>query len=168
MGMPGPAAPPAADVGALLERLSRTWQADDLPTIVEVRFSDRLTHNFGHCIPADNRVTIARRLLAFPEVFAEVLTHEVAHLESWRRHAGAAHHGLEWAALMCDAGYEPRRSLPPLPGDPPTTSRPTRYYRHHCPLCAAERVARRPVHRWRCVACHSAGRDGLLQITRIS
>lgn len=157
---------PAFTIAGLLEQLNRAWSVDDLDTVVDIRFSQRLTHNFGHCIPAQGRITIARRLLDFPDVLAEVAVHEVAHFESWRRHgARARHHGPEWAGLMRDAGFEPRRSLPPLPGDPP--NREPGYYLHRCPVCSAQRVGRRPVQRWRCVACYRAGRDGLLHITRI-
>ena len=167
MVMSAPPAPPGIDVASLLGQLCAAWNAPDLGEVIQIQYSDRLTHNFGHCIPADGRVTVARRLLAVPAVFAEVLTHEVAHLVAWRRHPASRHHGEEWAQLMRDVGYEPRRSLPPLPDDPPTRARTPGYYLHRCALCNAQRMARRPVHRWRCVACHGAGRDGLLQITRV-
>lgn len=157
---------PAFSVELVLDQLCRAWAVDDLHDVVEIRYSDRLTHNFGHCVPAHARVTLARRLLQFRDVLEEVLVHEVAHFEAWRRDpAHAPHHGEPWKSLMRAAGFEPRRSLPPLPGDPP--SRVPGYYLHHCPVCSAQRVARRPVQRWRCVACHRAGRDGLLRITRL-
>ena len=157
---------PEFSVGMVLDRLCHAWSVDDLHEVVEIRYSDRLTHNFGHCIPAQARVTLARRLLDFPDVLEEVTVHEVAHFEAWRRHdEDALHHGPEWAALMRAAGFEPRRSLPPLPGDPP--NRVPGYYLHSCPVCSAQRVGRRPVHRWRCVGCYRAGRDGLLRITRL-
>ena len=157
---------PAFSVGSVLDRLCHAWGVDDLPEIVEIRYSTRLTHNFGHCIPAHARITVARRLQDFPDVLEEVVVHEVAHFESWRRDdSQIAHHGSLWAGLMRDAGFEPRRALPPLPGDPPT--REPGYYLHSCPVCSAQRVARRPVQRWRCVACHRAGGDGLLDITRL-
>lgn len=156
---------PAFSVDVVLDRLCQAWAVGDLHEVVEFRFSDRLTHNFGHCIPAQGRITLARRLLEYPDVLEEVAVHEAAHFESWRRHQSPGHHDEDWAALMHAAGFEPRRSLPPLPGDPP--SRVPGYYLHSCPVCSAQRVGRRPVQRWRCVACYRAGRDGVLHITRL-
>lgn len=156
------------DPAPLLRNLGSAWGVDDLHEVVDLHYSARLTHNFGHCIPAHGRITIARRLLDYIDVLEEVVVHEVAHLEVWRRHAAEARaHGPEWAALMDLAGYQPRRSLPPLPGDPPIRTRTPRYYLHRCPVCSAQRVGRRPVTWWRCVSCHNAGRDGLLHITRL-
>lgn len=159
---------PAADVAGVLEQLCLRWDARDLMEVVTVSFSPRLTHNFGHCSADTGRITIASRIIDFPEVFAEVLVHEAAHVEVWRRHGPHARsHGGEWRALMEQAGYTPRRCLPPLPGDPPTRRRTARSYLHRCPVCAAQRVGGRPVRHWRCVACHTAGRNGILDIIRL-
>jgi predicted SprT family Zn-dependent metalloprotease len=160
---------PAAEAVGLLEELSSCWDAPGLARAVRVTFSARLTHNFGHCKADTGDITIASRIVSHPDVLAEVITHEAAHVEVWRRHAAhAASHGPEWRALMVAAGFVPRRCLPPLPGDPPSGRRAGHAYLHRCPVCAAQRMGGRPVRRWRCVACHAAGRGGLLEIIRVN
>jgi SprT protein len=159
---------PTTELDDILRHLSERWRAEGLGDAVTLSFSSRLTHNFGHCKPDTGLITIASRIVDFPDVLAEVVTHEVAHVEAWRRHGAAARsHGRQWRTLMEEAGYPPRRCLPPLPGDPPVRRRSARSYLHRCPVCSAQRVGGRPVPHWRCVACHSAGRSGLLDISRL-
>ena len=159
---------PATEAGRLLVQVCERWDARDLADTVSVSFSSRLTHNFAHCSADTGRITIASRIIGYPDVFAEVVVHEAAHVEVWRRHGPHARsHGSEWRALMVQAGHTPRRCLPPLPGDPPPRRRTARSYLHRCPVCAAQRVGGRPVRHWRCVACHEAGRTGTLDIIRL-
>ncbi len=164
-----PACAPAVDVARVVDDLCVRWDADGLAEAVQITLSPRLTHNFGHCVADTGRITIAARLVDFPAILAEVVAHEVAHVEVWRRHGPAARsHGSRWIALMEQAGFPARRCLPPLPGDPPPRRQTSRRYLHRCPTCAAQRVGGRPVGRWRCVACFNDGRDGVLDIIRVN
>ena len=151
-----------------LDEVERCWAVDGFAHRVDVHFSARLTRNFGYFKSVSGRITLAQRLIDHPDALREVLIHELAHKAVFDCHGPhVAHHGPEWKQLMESAGLLPRRSMPPLPGDPPLQRRDSRSYLHRCPRCDAKRIAGRPVRSWRCVACHRAGRSGDLEVVRL-
>ncbi len=64
------------------------------------------------------------------------------------------------------AGFTPRARLDvrSLPDAMKRAVRPEVVYDHRCPVCGVNRIAGRPVRRWRCRACVEAGREGRLEI----
>ena len=125
--------------------------------------------SLGRCHPADGRVRLNPALFDEPEaLLREVVCHEAAHVAVYLLHGNFARpHGREWKELMVKAGFEPRVRMNPavLSQKFQRAVRPRFVYQHRCPVCGASRVARRPVHRWRCRACRESGLEGALEIS---
>jgi predicted SprT family Zn-dependent metalloprotease len=149
----------------LLQAWAQTWGVPDLPTAVNIRFSHRLRRSLGLCKPSQGIVTLSAKLeTGAPEVLAEVLCHEVAHIAVYRLHgAGATPHGKEWQKLVSAAGFEPR-VFAPGPVVPRARRRRQRRYEHRCEVCHSVRYGGRPVPQWRCAECLDAGLAGTLTI----
>ncbi len=153
----------------MLERWFELWGLGGFEHQVTVSFSGRLRHALGRCYARQRRITLAERLKKMdPSILEEALCHEVAHLAVFELF-GENHrpHGPEWAQLMRAAGFEPRRRLVlDEEGSLSSSNRPRYVYVHYCPVCQSERVARRPVHTWRCPYCAALGLDGGLEIVK--
>jgi predicted SprT family Zn-dependent metalloprotease len=149
----------------LLEDWAQTWGVPDLATAVTIRFSHRLLRSMGRCKPAQGLVTLSAGLeTGDPNVLAEVLCHEVAHIAAYRLHgAGATPHGKEWQDLVSAAGFKPR-VLAREAAAPPARRRRLRRYEHRCQVCQSVRYGGRPVRQWRCAECLAAGLAGALTI----
>jgi predicted SprT family Zn-dependent metalloprotease len=164
-------------VSDTLAQLSRIWSVPELRTTVTVKLSRKLRTSLGRATPATGRVSIHPALRAAPaEVLREVLCHEIAHVVAYRRAraAGATRpraHGVEWAAPVRAAGYEPLVRAPRaqiaqlLP--PTSTKSRAGSVLHVCPVCQMRRVARRAVPAWRCSACVAIGLDGRMEVVRL-
>ena len=128
----------------------------------QVDYSSRLRSSLGRCLPEQGRIRLHTRLQGdLSHLQEEVLCHELAHLAVFRRYGRTVRpHGPEWAALVREAGFSPRRVVvvSPEPCAP-------KFYEHRCPICQATRWARKPQPRWRCAACAAQGLDGQLTIT---
>lgn len=151
--------------------LGTTWNTPTIVSRVEIQFSDRMRSCLGRCLPSRGIVRLNRRLLRVePALVEEVICHEVAHVVAFERHGRRCRpHGPEWAALMRSAGFQPHvraRLGPELQLLLLAPRKVRNVYEHRCPICRIMRVARRPVSRWRCVACATAGRTGRLTITK--
>jgi predicted SprT family Zn-dependent metalloprotease len=146
------------------------WGIADLAERVTVSVSHRMRRSLGRCVPAQGAIRLSAAVLdAPPQVLAEVLCHEAAHIAIHVLHGAACQpHGSEWAALLRTAGFEPRTGLPFEHRDDPfqLQSRSDLTYEHRCPVCQSLRLAKRPVRRWRCADCVAAGLDGRLEIAR--
>jgi predicted SprT family Zn-dependent metalloprotease len=144
------------------------WSLSDLPSMVRVAFSERLTRALGRCTPETGSIRLNRKLAkAEPRILREVLCHEVAHVAVWHAHGHSARpHGPEWRELMALAGYEPRakwvRMLDALSDRRP--GREFTIYDHVCPVCGSSWRAKRRVSTWRCGACLDAGFEGRLEV----
>src|SRR5262249_14381108 len=99
-----------SDIGRWVTEWASTWSVLDLPSMVQVAFSDRLSRGLGRCTPETGSIRLNRKLTkADVGILREVLCHEVAHVAIWHVHGcGARPHGPEWRELMALAGYEPR------------------------------------------------------------
>jgi predicted SprT family Zn-dependent metalloprotease len=147
------------------------WGIPGLASQVTVEFSPRMTRSLGRCYPERRLIRLTSRLAKGPRpIVKEALCHELAHIAVLEINGTRTPpHGPAWAELMRIAGFKPRTRLQNPCNTPPLRKKdlPQRYlYVHHCPVCQMERVARRPVRRWRCSACVEAGLDGKLEITR--
>ena len=135
---------------------------------VDITFSGRLTRSLGLCTPARGSIRLASWLAAAPpELLAEVVVHELAHVAARTLHGAVAPHGPEWRRLMVTAGLPARATVPESMVAPHRPPREEPAVLHRCARCGAERVARRRVPQWRCVACRARGRSGALEIIRL-
>jgi predicted SprT family Zn-dependent metalloprotease len=145
------------------------WGLAGFEQSAAICFSSRMTRAFGRCYVKQRRVVIAGRLRELPlSILEEVLCHECAHLAAVELFGeNCRPHGPEWAGLVRSAGFEARRCLVL---DENAISTPNRQhsdvYVHFCPVCQAQRVARRVVRAWRCAGCRSLGLDGQLEVRR--
>ncbi len=132
----------------LLAEWSALWGVPELACRVE--FSPRLRASLGRCLPRRALIRLHPDLEGrWREHFQEVLCHEFAHLAVEHLYPGARAHGPEWASLVRQAGFVPRRRMAldlPAPG-------PRRMYLHRCPVCQATRPARTSARRFKCARC---------------
>lgn len=157
-------------IDAALRSWGRLWKDPELPRQLSVTFSRRLRVTLGRCTPATGRVVLSERLKSgSASRLLEVLCHEAAHVAAFRRHGrGAAPHGEEWAALVRQAGFSPASTaVAEKKARKPAKTRASYPFAHVCPVCHTRRYARRPVSRWRCAECVSAGLDGKLMVERV-
>jgi predicted SprT family Zn-dependent metalloprotease len=162
----------AHDPTPLLAEAAAAWS---LPALRDVSIvtSSRMRTSLGLFDPRRRQIRLAAFLeAATPTLYREVVLHELAHSAVHLAHGrGPRPHGREWRAYMDAVGLRPRVRLPRQDVEhllPARTRRPRTGWRHHCPKCRASRVAGRPVRRWRCGTCLAAGRDGKLEITRVT
>lgn len=157
---------------ALLSQWGGIWGLPRIEERLEIRFSPRFRSSLGRCAPASGEIRLAAFLCDGPsDLLQEALCHEAAHAAVHELHGRAAKpHGTEWRELMRAAGFEPRARIPArlLEGVAPRRRQAQGGWLHRCPVCQVSRVARRPVHRWRCAACRNDGLDGRLLVTRVS
>ena len=157
-----------------LTEWARVWNLPALPESVRVEFSPRIRRSLGRCHSRKGIIRLNPALLSVgPDgkddheaLLREVLCHEAAHVAAYLLHGAVRPHGPEWGGLMRAAGYSSRARMDPstLPAEFRRAIEPTVVYLHRCPVCGASRKARRPVRRWRCKACHTAGLAGRLEI----
>ena len=158
----------------VLAKVSATWGVDDLNVTATFHINRRFSRSLARVRLKTHRIDLAEAVTqAAPEVLAEILCHEAAHIVAYARHGETIRpHGKEWAALVRAAGYEPRATADTkalgitLPKR--KRRRPSKRYRylHHCPHCNTTRTGGRVVREWRCATCVKAGRTGLLTVLR--
>ncbi len=145
------------------------WGAESLAQSLDIAFSPRLSRSLGRT-RVDKRVIRLNPILqsSDPEVFREVLCHELAHVVVYERFgAGVRPHGKEWRELVSQTGVAPRVRIPRLGVGKKSVERRVRY-EHRCPVCQVVRFSSRPISRWRCAACVSHGLEGRLTISGVS
>jgi predicted SprT family Zn-dependent metalloprotease len=165
-----------ATLVALMRPWAARWGLAGLEEGVRLRYDPRLRRSVARCRPRLGEISLHPSLAAAPRsAMASVLCHELAHIAAYQLYGAEVRpHGEEWAALVRTAGQKARTGVRPTALDIPVPRRPAkstpayRAYIHRCPVCQTTRLARRPVHAWRCAECVAAGLDGRLTITRRS
>lgn len=152
-------------------KLGEGWGLPRLGSEVSINVSTRMRVSLGRCAPGMGVIRIASFLLdGPPALLEEVLAHELAHVATARLHGpGCRPHGVEWRALMREAGHDPRPTIPHAELDrliPLDEGRRVSWV-HRCPRCDARRLAGRPVKQWRCSRCQVFGFGGRLIVERI-
>jgi predicted SprT family Zn-dependent metalloprotease len=150
----------------------RLWGVPDLADRLQIIVSPRLRRSLASYRTRQGQIRISSSLLNLPDaVINEVLCHEAAHAAVAELQAHPVRpHGPEWRALVRAAGFEPRVRMAPdhVAGRRTDTTGYRALWEHRCPVCQMHRLARRPVRRWRCTSCRSAGLEGALVITRVA
>lgn len=142
------------------------WGAPELGSSVAIQFSNRLRTSLGRTRVDARRIRLHALLAhADEQLLDEVLCHELAHVVVYERFGRSAKpHGPEWAALMRQAGFEPRLRISIGSEMSPISEG---RFEHRCPVCQAVRYARRSMSNLRCKSCVDAGLDGKLLIRNV-
>lgn len=150
---------------ALLRSLAEIWRQPRVSQL-RIRFNARLTSTVARLMANEGVIelnpTVAR---LDSRNRREVICHEAAHFAVVQQHRKALRpHGPEWAALVQQAGFEPKASR--VRCGHPKMRRPTtkRVFMHTCPVCHFSKRAARRMGRWRCPECRSIGLDGSLRV----
>ena len=145
-----------------------SWRTPQLPGLVEVTFSRRMTRSLGRVHPATGVICLSARLQAAPrDLLLEVLCHEAAHVAAYQIHGPQAKpRGPEWRDLVRRAGYQPTTKLahpalqPPRLGSSsnPAASSPRLGVRHRyrCPVCDHDYFVPRKSSSLFCNLCQSS------------
>lgn len=156
-----------APLRSILKKCSRLWNVPSLAQ-AELTTNPRLRTCLGRCFPKLNRIELNASLLEGSDPrLNEVVCHEAAHIAAFvlgpRR---SRPHGRQWALLMTAAGFTPATKILGSNCIPRLKQDETRdeLFEHYCPVCKFRRTARRPVPRWKCRTCVSAGLRGDLRI----
>jgi predicted SprT family Zn-dependent metalloprotease len=163
----------AANFAALMRPWTKRWGLPGLEDGVSVHYDPRLRRSIGRCRPHDGEISLHPALADAPSsALATVLCHELAHVAAYQLYGAEVRpHGEEWAALVSIAGHRPSASVRATALGIEASGRRfsprprRRTYVHRCPVCQTTRLARRPVHTWRCAECAAAGLEGRLTIT---
>jgi predicted SprT family Zn-dependent metalloprotease len=156
-----------ARLQAKVKKWARLWRVPSL-TSVEITTNSRLRTCLGRCFPKLNRIELNTALLYRTDSrLNEVLCHEAAHIADYliSPHQSRAH-SPQWARLMTTAGFKPQKTISGRRCIPDSRRDKVRNqaFEHYCPVCRFTRIARKPVPRWKCRTCVSAGLGGDLKI----
>jgi predicted SprT family Zn-dependent metalloprotease len=151
-----------------IQSWSRLWGLPNLCQQVSVRFNGRLRTTVARFLSNLNIIEIGPRFIALRSKRREIICHELAHAAANRRRAaGQSPHGPEWSRLVRSAGFDPVAQLTAArKSSPPTQPRNVRY-EHRCLVCQFVRLARRPVHSWKCPECVRCGLPGNLKVSAL-
>jgi predicted SprT family Zn-dependent metalloprotease len=153
-------------------QLAARWGAANQVRCVEIAIDARLSASLARCSRRGPWIKLNRLLVRRPDLLAEAVAHEFAHLVTFARNPRARPHGPQWRALMAAAGFPPRLRVragtvaAAAPPDRPrgaSGGRPRRIV-YRCPVCQSAWVARRRVTAWRCGACAADGLSGELLV----
>jgi predicted SprT family Zn-dependent metalloprotease len=150
---------PAADeLQRRASDLLATWRV--LDTSIVVAWNGRLSTTAGRAFVRKGRVELNPRLLArAPEQVLTVLTHETAHVATFRLFgANVPAHGRHWRALMRHVGHEPAVTHR-IPVRGLRRSRRSFHYLRFCEACG-DRVIHTARRFGRCHGC--SARDSFL------
>ena len=151
----------------LLRSFADIWQQPRVSKL-RIRVNPRLTSTVARLMAHEGvielNLTVARLDL---RTRREVICHEAAHFAVLQRHRRTVRpHGPEWAALVQQAGFEPKASRVRC-GQPKLRRQAAkRAFLHTCPVCHFSKRAARQMPRWRCPECRSIGLDGSLRVER--
>jgi predicted SprT family Zn-dependent metalloprotease len=149
-----------------IQSWSRLWGLPNLSEEVTVRFNGRLRTTVARLLSDVDVIEVGPRFIDLRSKRREIICHELAHAAANRRpRRGKPPHGVEWAALVLSAGFDPVPRLAVSRKSSPSTQSRNVRYEHRCLVCQFVRVARRSVHSWRCPECISCGLPGKLTIS---
>jgi len=145
---------------------SSMWGCPSLFDETSVNLNRRLRRTVARHQRAHGTIELGPIFLQLRARRPEVLCHELAHAAVHFKFAsGKKPHSREWKNFVTQAGFAASTRM-----EVASTARSRQLnllYRHRCPVCQMQRLARRPVRAWRCAACLASGLDGILYIERL-
>jgi predicted SprT family Zn-dependent metalloprotease len=157
----------ALDCSSDLNSLATVW-AHPRVSSLRVIVNKRLRTTLARWIPPEDVIQVSPAAAERGQnVLRQIVAHEAAHVVVWDRYGRRVRpHGPEWVELMRSAGTEPRAALMRC-GERYHRNAPNFRFRHFCPVCHFERIAKRRVASWRCPECHAIGLPGRLNVEQI-
>ena len=157
----------SAKLKHLLTKWARLWGVPSLAQ-VEVASNIRLRSCLGRCFPKLHRIELNTSLFRKDrQHLNQVLCHEAAHIAAYALSQEESRpHGPRWILLMKKAGFKPETTIS-LNRCVPYEHRSKvsdKIFEHYCSVCRFVRFARKPIPRWKCRTCVSAGLSGDLKI----
>ncbi len=151
---------------AYLRSLAQTWGVSRLAQL-GIRVNSRLTSTVARLVVNEAVIELNPTVAGLHlRKRREVICHEAAHFAVQQRHRKVLRpHGPEWAALVRQAGFEPKASRVRC-GQPKLRRTTKRAFLHTCPVCHFSKRAARQTPRWRCPECRAIGLDGSLRVER--
>lgn len=158
----------AEQIQAVITKLCRLWNVEEIQDQIKVEFSRRLTRSLGRTQPSQKLIRLNVELQSnLKDYLDEVICHELAHVVTVHQHGISSRpHGEKWRNLVRLAGYEP--SVRMQVNGQGSTRKESKRYRHYCPVCHTKRISRTMISRWRCPECVANGLAGELQIEEMT
>lgn len=149
------------------------WHVPDLDSRVTVVRNLRLRTTLARYVVGARTIELGPGFFRLRKRRLAAFCHEAAHAAvALRFGTTEAPHGPTWAGLVGLVGYptEPTWSAQRLRAIPKrhavNVSGRRMAYEHRCPVCQFQRLAGRPIRRWRCPECAAMGLPGVLIVTR--
>ena len=119
-----------------MDSWSHLWGLPNLSQEVTVRFNGRLRTTVARLLPRIDVIEVGPRFIALRSKRREIICHELAHAAANRRpRRGKPPHGVEWAALVLSAGFDPVSRLAVSRKSSPSTRSRNVLYEHRCLVC---------------------------------
>lgn len=152
---------------AYLRSLAGAW-GDTRVAELGIRINPRLVSTVARLMVHEGVIELNPTVAALDlRNWREVICHEAAHFAVLQRRRKVLRpHGPEWAALVQQAGFEPKASRVRCGQSKQRRPATKRALLHTCPVCHFSKRAARQMPRWRCPECRSIGLDGLLRVER--
>lgn len=158
--------PRRLDVARIVAHFGRLWARPALGETVAIAYSNRLKKSWARTNLETRTIRLASDLRTDGERLEIVLCHELAHVAAYDlvgRSEGP--HGVTWARLIREAGYEPVLRLLAAPdGGSRRVYSCRKVFLHRCLVCNFSRSSARQMKSWRCADCVAAGLRGDLLI----
>ena len=163
-----PGARMVTTIEPIVHRLCSLWGIECIADQIRVEFSSRMTRSLGRTQSLRKIIRLNSKLsTSLGGHLEEVLCHELAHIAAIHKFGRSIRpHGKEWQALVRQASYAPNIRMV-LNGQCNTSPR-TNTFRHVCPVCHSERIAKRRMTRWRCKNCVENSLNGKLHIEEVA
>jgi predicted SprT family Zn-dependent metalloprotease len=157
----------ALDCSSDLNSLATVW-AHPRVSSLRVVVNKRLQATLARWMPPADVIQVSPAAAERGQnVLRQIVAHEAAHVVVWDRYGRIVRpHGPEWMDLMRAAGTEPQAVLMRC-GERYHRKAPSLCFRHFCPVCHFERMAKRRVATWRCPECQAIGLPGGLNVEQI-
>jgi len=156
-----------AEIKSIVSRLCKLWSIESIEDEITIEYSSRVTHSLGRTQPIKKVVRLNPVVSnSLSHHLEEVLCHELAHIATVNKYGESAlPHGQEWQSLIRQAGFQPVIRMHVSSYQVSRIS--TKRFRHKCPICFVERIAKIRMNQWRCSDCVKEGMDGGLIIEEV-
>lgn len=143
------------------------WEIEEVEEEISVEYSSRMTRSLGRTQPLKKIIRLNLDVLSsLCQHLEEILCHELAHIAAVHKYGESiSPHGQEWQSLVRQAGFEPNIRMHVSSSKIIQVSK--RQFKHKCPICFSERIAKTRMTSWRCGSCVKEGMGGELIIEEV-